>query len=110
DATLRRLVTDPVDGRLLDYGHTTYQPPQALVDFIIARDRTCRFPTSDTPAPACDLDHRVPYHDGGTTSEHNLQPLARRFHLDKTLHGWRLDSPEPGVLVWTSPAGRTYRV
>ncbi|TDE07498.1 DUF222 domain-containing protein, partial [Jiangella asiatica] len=42
DATLRRLVTDPVDGRLLDYGHTTYQPPQALVDFIIARDRTCR--------------------------------------------------------------------
>ncbi|TDE00249.1 HNH endonuclease signature motif containing protein [Jiangella asiatica] len=110
DATLRRLVTDPVDGRLLDYGRTTYEPPQALVDFVIARDRTCRFPTSDTPAQACDLDHRVSYDDGGVTSEENLEPLVRRFHIDKTLHGWRLESPGLGALVWTSPAGRTYSV
>ncbi|HEU0041546.1 MAG TPA: DUF222 domain-containing protein [Jiangellaceae bacterium] len=110
DATLRRLLTDPRDGRLLEYGRSTYPPPQPLADLIIARDRTCRFPTCDTPARSCDIDHRHPWSAGGTTGEANNQALARRFHIDKTLHGWRLDQPEPGVFTWTSPAGRSYRV
>ena len=29
---------------LLDHARRTYQVPQALRDFIVARDRTCRFP------------------------------------------------------------------
>ena len=28
----------------------------------------------------------------------------------KTEGGWRLEQPEPGVFVWTSPLGRTYRI
>ncbi|WP_298322656.1 DUF222 domain-containing protein [Haloactinopolyspora sp.] len=108
-AGLRRMLTDPVDGQLLEYGRTRYTPPQALIDFIIARDRTCRFPTNDTPARASDIDHRIPYQRGGTTGAGNNQALARRFHLDKTLHGWELYQPAPGVYVWVSPAGRIYR-
>jgi hypothetical protein len=42
--TIRRLVTDPLTGHLLDYGRRTYEVPQRLREFIIARDRTCRFP------------------------------------------------------------------
>ena len=109
DATLRRLLTDPRDGRLLEYGRTTYTPPQALKDFVIARDRTCRFPTVTTPARSCDIDHRIPYHHGGTTGITNTQALSRRAHLDKTFHGWELDQPSPGTYRWTSPARRTYR-
>jgi hypothetical protein len=26
----------------------------------------------------------------------------------KQAEGWRLEQPEPGVLVWHTPAGRTY--
>lgn len=110
DATLRRLLTDPADGQLLEYGRTTYTPPQALADYVIARDRTCRFPTADTPARHSDIDHRVPFDQGGTTGASNNEALSRRFHLDKTLHGWHLEQPSPGVHLWTSPAGRTYRV
>jgi hypothetical protein len=58
DATLYQLLTDPRDGRLLEYGRRTFQPPQALADLIIARDVTCRFPTrpgaatGSTPKPS----------------------------------------------------------
>ncbi|HEY5136630.1 MAG TPA: DUF222 domain-containing protein, partial [Candidatus Nanopelagicales bacterium] len=37
----RRLVTDPVDGHLLDYGRTTYLPDK-LRRFVLARDGACR--------------------------------------------------------------------
>jgi hypothetical protein len=39
-----------------------------------------------------------------------LAPLRRRHHRAKQAQGWRLDQPEPGVLVWTLPHGRSYRV
>ncbi|WP_239374834.1 MULTISPECIES: hypothetical protein [unclassified Frankia] len=34
DGVWRRLVTDPVDGKLLDYGQTTYRPPADLTRFV----------------------------------------------------------------------------
>jgi hypothetical protein len=40
-ATWHRLLTDPADGSLLDYGRTTYRPPVGLDDHIRARDVTC---------------------------------------------------------------------
>jgi hypothetical protein len=35
-------------------------------------------------------------------------PLCRHHHRVKQADGWRLEQPEPGVLVWHTPAGRTY--
>jgi len=35
-------------------------------------------------------------------------PLCRHHHRCKQAEGWRLAQPEPGVLVWHTPAGRTY--
>ncbi|HEY9391854.1 MAG TPA: DUF222 domain-containing protein, partial [Mycobacteriales bacterium] len=40
----KRLVTDPIDGTLVEHTRHTYRPPAALDDFIRARDHTCRFP------------------------------------------------------------------
>jgi hypothetical protein len=37
-----------------------------------------------------------------------LAPLCRHHHRCKQADGWRLEQPEPGVLVWRTPAGRTY--
>lgn len=115
DATWRRLLTDPKDGRLLDYGRTTYVPPQHLADHVIARDVTCRFPTCSWTARGCDLDHTTPFdptsnHGGGPTSAANLGPLHRAHHNSKTHHGWRLVQPEPGRFVWTSLTGHQYEI
>ena len=40
--------------------------------------------------------------------ECELTPLCRHHHRCKQAEGWWLEQPEPGVLVWHTPAGRTY--
>jgi hypothetical protein len=105
--TWRRLVTDD-HGRLLDYGRSTYRPPTALADHVIARDRTCRFPHCTRAARRCDLDHRIRWTDGGTTSEANLHTLCRRHHRAKDEFGWAAAFTDDNHTTWTSPTGHTY--
>ena len=85
-----------------------YTPSQALADFVRCRDLTCRFPGCDQPATRCDLDHTIPYADGGPTQASNLKTLCRRHHLLKTFWGWRDRQLPDGTVIWTSPAGQTY--
>ncbi len=88
--TWRRLVTDPL-GTLLDHGRTVYKPPAALRDFIIARDRTCRFPSCNRPACRCELDHILAWDDNGQTNEPNLQALCCRHHHMKHDTDWTVE-------------------
>lgn len=110
DGRWKRFVTDPVTGTLLDYGRETYEPPQALVDFVIARDRTCRFPGCRRSASGIDIDHAHPWDQGGETNPRNLGLLCRRHHRMKTHGGWKLVSNPDGSCDWTSPAGKEYHV
>lgn len=87
-----------------------YQVPRPLRHLIQARQRSCSFPGCRRPARRCDLDHTIPFDQGGKTCECNLTPLCRRHHQAKQTDGWRLDQPEPGVLAWTLPHGRSYTV
>lgn len=80
---LRRLVTDPVTGHLLDYG-TREHPPAALTEFLLARDKTCRLPHCNIRASATDLDHVLPRSRGGATSSTNMGALSRGHHSPKT--------------------------
>ena len=57
-----------------------YTPSRALADFVRCRDLTCRFPGCDQPATRCDVDHTIPYADGGPTHASNLKALCRRHH------------------------------
>lgn len=110
DAKWRRFITDPATGALLDFGRQSYEPPQPLVDFLLARDRTCRFPGCRAPAYLSDLDHAQSWKEGGSTSAQNLGALCRRHHRLKTHGGWRLESSPDGSCVWTSPQGKRYPV
>ena len=83
---LRRLVTDPVTGHLLDYG-TTREPPTALAEFLLARDRECRVPHCHIRASACDLDHATPWAQGGTSSSANMGALSRGHHTSRPKAG-----------------------
>jgi hypothetical protein len=85
-----------------------YAPSKALADFVRCRDLTCRWPGCDRPAVNCDLDHTIPYSDGGATHASNLKCYCRTHHLVKTFWGWRDKQLPDGTLILTSPSGRTY--
>jgi hypothetical protein len=85
-----------------------YQPSRRLRHLVEARTTTCCAPGCRRPAAQCDLDHTVPYDHGGRTCECDLAPLCRRHHRCKQSEGWHLEQPQPGVLRWTTPAGRQY--
>lgn len=110
NATWRRFITDPTTGALLDFGRESYQPPQPLVDFLLARDRTCRFPGCRAPARLTDIDHAQSWESGGATSAQNLGVLCRRHHRLKTHGGWQLESKSDGSCMWISPEGKSYFV
>ena len=101
------MLTDPASGALLDYGRSTYQPPADLRDHVITRDRSCILPVCSQPAHRCQLDHTVRYPDGPTAAT-NLGPPCGPHHDLKTRLHWKLDQPEPGRFIWTTPAGKTY--
>lgn len=109
EGTWRRLITDPVSGAVLDHGRTRYQPPQDLVDHVVARDHTCRWATCDRPAVACEIDHTVPYPFGATAAG-DLGAFCKSHHLGKHHSRWRVRQPAPGRFEWVSPTGHTYTV
>jgi hypothetical protein len=111
DADWRRLVTDPVDGHLLDYGTSVYRPPQKLANYLIARDRHCRFPGCARQAETCDFDHIIAFGTpGGITAASNCACLCRRHHRMKTHGGWRYKLHDNGTITWTSPYERTFTI
>jgi uncharacterized protein DUF222 len=104
DATLKRLVFDPVSGALLDHGRTTYRPPAALADFVRARDVHCRGPICNRRALDSELDHIVPY-PKGSTSEKNLMGGCGHDHHAKHAPGWRVRARPGGRIEWITPTG-----
>jgi hypothetical protein len=103
-APLRRLVTDPESGSLIDYGTTTYAVPPDLADKLIARYLHSASPHSQVAAAGADLEHNTPHDHGGPTNEINVTPMDRRWHRAKTHGGWRyVKDPNRHTVTWTSP-------
>ena len=86
-----------------------YRPSARLADLVRVSQRTCGFPGCRRPARQCDLDHTVPYEQGGPTCLCNLAALCRRHHQVKQAPGWHVTQSRPGNLSWATPHGRTYR-
>ena len=104
--SLRRLVTDPVLGHLLDYGDRR-EAPADLTEFLIARDGTCRIPHCNVRAAACDLDHSLSYEEGGRTNAANEGALCHSHHPPKT-HGFidLIESAADGSAVLVTALGQ----
>ena len=79
-----------------------------LRHLIAARTVYCCAPGCRRPAARCDFDHTIAYHAGGRSCECNVRPLCRRHHRCKQAPGWAARQPDPGTMIWTTPAGRTY--
>jgi hypothetical protein len=99
----------PITAGACQHAHAEpgYTPSRKLRHLIQARNTRCAAPGCGRPAAACDLDHTVPWEDGGITCECDLSPLCRVHHQIKQAQGWKLEQPQPGVLIWNSPSGLT---
>ena len=86
----------------------SYRPPPSLQHLIRVRQQRCAYPGCGRAGRRCDLDHTIPYEQGGRTCECNLAPLCRKHHQAKQAPGWHLEQPQPGIMVWTTPSGRRY--
>ncbi|MEU6701653.1 HNH endonuclease signature motif containing protein, partial [Pseudonocardia sp. NPDC046786] len=101
--TWTRLVIDPLSGAVRDRGRSTYTPPEDMADLIRARDGLCRGPLCSRPIR--DLDHFVPWAQGGTTDTTNLHGLCLHHHKLKDAPGWQVLAAADGSLTWISPCG-----
>jgi hypothetical protein len=110
-ALLRRLRVRlaPIATGHCDHRHHSgrYVISRKVKDLIRARTATCPAPGCGRPAAAADADHTVPW-PAGPSCECNLGPPCRYHHRCKQAPGWRLDQPEPGVMRWRNPSGRTH--
>jgi hypothetical protein len=105
-----RIRMTPITRGSCDHPHaeTGYRPSRTLRHLVRARNAQCTAPGCGRPAARCDLDHTTAWDHGGLTCECGLAPLCRHHHRCKQAQGWQLEQPEPGVLIWHTPAGRTY--
>ena len=106
DVPWRRWVTDPVTGYLLDYGSTTYAPPQGLRDYLLAAHPRCTSPYCGQPSYRCELDHSKPYDQGGPTSAAGMRPQCKNHHHLKTLGHTATQAHVDGSTTTTTPTGR----
>jgi len=106
--SLRRLLVDPVDGRVLATDPGTYTVPAALRTLLQARDVTCRFPGCTRRAERCDIDHVTAWAEGGRTTADNLAHVCRHHHVLKHQTRWAVEPRPDGTLTWTSPTGHVH--
>lgn len=110
-STLRRLVTDPVTGAVVE-ATRTYRPTQAMREYVIARDGTCRAPGCAIPAAGADLDHVREWDPAaalpadGATHPDNLTSLHRGHHNPKTRKWWSVMPGPGGELRWKTLTGQ----
>ncbi|WP_426978474.1 DUF222 domain-containing protein [Pseudarthrobacter sp. O4] len=113
---LRRLYTAPATGGLIAMDSRARLFPAGLRRYIQARDDTCRTPYCD--APIRHLDHIIPWHQGGPTTNINGAGTCEACNHTKEKPGWKAQ-PRPGPagtnelrhrhgLELTTPTGHSY--
>lgn len=94
--------TDGVDVyRVAHAGRTIPAPVRTALE---ARDPTCVVPGCNKRRDL-EIDHIIPFAEGGETKLANLVRLCRWHHAQKTHHGWRLEG-SPGRWSWVRGTGR----
>jgi hypothetical protein len=84
-----------------------YRPSRKLQHLIRARTATCPAPGCNAQAIYNEIDHTTAW-PAGETDQCNLGPPCSRHHHAKHAPRWQLEQPEPGVMRWMPPSGRTY--
>ena len=99
DGIVKAVLTDEADVKAV--AHLGRTIPAKLRTALEARDRTCVIPGCDE-RDELEIDHVVPYAEGGPTQLGNLVRLCRWHHDLKTYRRWRL-AGRPGKWEWIRP-------
>jgi hypothetical protein len=100
-------VVDPETGRPLAAVTTRRRPSNHQTRQVQAQQPVCVFVGCRNPAQDCDLDHNIPWADGGPTATTHLAPLCPGDHTIRH-HGWTYKINPDGTITWTSPLGHKY--
>lgn len=79
DADVERAVFES-PSRVIDLGRRSRLFVGGARRVVEIVHRTCTHPTCRVPADHCDIDHRVPWEEGGATSPDNGQPRCPQHH------------------------------
>ena len=89
-------------------GHTA---PEDVKAFVRGHDGGCIFPGCTVGARSCQLDHRIPFEEGGATAADNLYCLCQKHHNLKTdRRAFYLPDPVTGEIIWLYADGTYSRV
>lgn len=102
-ATWHRLLTDEA-GDGVELSTQSYQPTRAIWQQVVAQWGSCFRPGCSTPATSAELDHRIPWPDGPTSTD-NLWPACERDHKVKHAAGFTIEQTETGGFTINTPAG-----
>jgi hypothetical protein len=106
----RRMVTDPVDGHLLDYGNQTYLPAP-LRTYVLARDGGCRAPGCTHRDPRrLQMDHADPYPDGHSSATNTGAVCVPDHQLKTGGHAHIENSAADGSCDWITAWGQRIHI
>ncbi|WP_460798830.1 HNH endonuclease signature motif containing protein [Microbacterium sp. GXF0217] len=104
-----RVITDPVQGIILNMDRRTYRPTTAQRDWLILKHGTCSADGCERLAADADIDHRRPWATGGRTNTDSLAPLCPHHHTHRHRTRTRYRSRPNRTIQLTTPTGFTTR-
>ena len=110
DGTWRRLLTDPVNGIVLEAATTRHDPGTLITETLLARHPVCAWPGCNRTSRDCDRDHTTPFARTGTTTLTGLAPYCEYHHVikDTPTWGWTTTSHPDGSITLTTPTGHRH--
>jgi hypothetical protein len=110
DGTWRRLLTDPVNGSVLEASTTRHDPGAVVSETLLARHPVCAWPGCQRQSRECDRDHGTPYAKTRETSLAGLVPYCEYHHVikDTAAWGWTTTNHPDGSVTLTAPTGHRY--
>jgi hypothetical protein len=110
DGTWRRLLTDPVNGIVLEASTSRHDPGTLVTETLLARHPVCAWPGCNRTSRDCDRDHTTPFAQTGTTTLTGLAPYCEYHHVikDTPTWSWTSTSHPDGSITLTTPTGHRY--
>jgi hypothetical protein len=108
--TWRRLLTDPINGAVLEASTTRHDPGALVTETLLARHPVCAWPGCNRTSRECDRDHGTPFAQTGTTSLAGMAPYCEYHHVikDTPAWGWTTTNHPDGSITLTTPTGHRY--
>ncbi|MFD2472492.1 DUF222 domain-containing protein [Amycolatopsis silviterrae] len=101
DTIVRRVITDPLTGQVIEVGKFRYRPSIDVDEFVRIRDRECRQPGCPRPAQNCVTEPTGP---ASADPDSTLSYCLRHRRL-KNRADWTYEVMQDGKLIVTTPTG-----